>query len=74
MRKIKQKDLSIYLGVTPQAISDYKKTPLSKKKLDLMLNGLRFFELEKLYRVKTRVQEDIIKELKQKLEELEKSI
>lgn len=54
MKKKTQKDLSEYLGVTPQAISEYKKTSTGKKKLDLMLKGLEYMELNQIELLKLR--------------------
>ena len=54
MKKITQKDLSEYLGVTPQAISEYKKTSTGKKKLELMLKGLEYMELNQIELLKLR--------------------
>ena len=39
--KITNKDLSEFLGVSPQAISEYKKTEIGKRKVKLMLLGLK---------------------------------
>ena len=54
MKKKTQKDLSEYLGVTPQAISEYKKTSIGKKKLELMLKGLEYMELNQIELLKLR--------------------
>ncbi len=54
MKKKTQKDLSEYLGVTPQAISEYKKTSTGKKKLELMLKGLEYMELNQIELLKLR--------------------
>lgn len=54
MKKKTQKDLSEYLGVTPQAISEYKKTSTGQKKLELMLKGLEYMELNQIELLKLR--------------------
>jgi len=38
--KVTQSELAEYLGVTNQAVSEYKKNPVGKRKLYLMLQGL----------------------------------
>ena len=48
--KITNKKLAEYLGVTPQAISEYKKTTIGKRKVALMLKGLKQLEQIKLIR------------------------
>jgi hypothetical protein len=54
MKKITQKELSDYLRVTPQAVNEYKKTPLGKRKLDLMLKGLQFLQLDPTIRIMSK--------------------
>jgi transcriptional regulator with XRE-family HTH domain len=44
MKKITQKDLAEYLGLSAPTISEYKKNPVGKKKLDLMLKGLELMQ------------------------------
>jgi len=38
--KVTQSELAEYLGVTPQSVSEYKNSAISKRKLYLMLQGL----------------------------------
>jgi|GEM_PF-6029764 len=42
-----QKILAEYLNLSEGTISKYKKTPVSKIKLSLMLKGLEMLEIEK---------------------------
>lgn len=46
-KKITQKYLAEYLGLSAPTISEYKKNKVGKKKLYLMLKGLEYLEMEK---------------------------
>lgn len=48
--KVTQRELAIYLQVEEQTVSNYKKTPVGKRKLHLMLKGLLKLKEEKLQR------------------------
>ena len=52
--KVTQKDQSECIGVPQQAISEYKKTSTGKKKLELMLKGLEYMELNQIELLKLR--------------------
>lgn len=51
-KKITQKDLADYLGVTPATLSGYKNTTIGKRKVNLMLKGLQKLQEEKESRLK----------------------
>ena len=48
MKKITQKDLAQHLGLSDATISEYKKNPIGKKKLDLMLKGLELMQYNQI--------------------------
>jgi len=45
--KVNQKELAEYLGVDHRTVSTYNNSPTAKKKLFLMLKGLKMLKYEK---------------------------
>ncbi len=69
-KTVTQKDLAIYLGVGPTTISEYKKTFIGRKKVEIMLKGLQKINEDKRDDTKMNI-EKMIKEIEEKFKKNE---